>query len=218
MTALNGKLHGLEKIENEQKECETLVNLREHAREYHELLVKLSGDAENATKTLSFKSVKECREYYWLLRQLDICISLLEEHIKSLSEIIDIFTPIIQKTSTETIDVDIEKIRKWLKDLHELKRKYNEALLEIQRNNLFDILMSREEFGRSIKSFIGKIINLEDELKKLHDEIYKDLPSVLSGLLNKIIKPEEWYHIIKRFSNIYEKIKRESSPCRVVTS
>jgi DEAD/DEAH box helicase domain-containing protein len=219
MTALNGKLHGLEKIENEQKECETLVNLREHAREYDELLVKLLGDAENATKTLGFKNVEECKEYYWLLRQLDICISLLEERIKSLSEIVDIFTPMIQKTSMKMRDVDIEKICKWLKDLHELRRKYDEALLEIQRDNLFDILMSREEFGGSIKSFIGKIINLEDKLKKLYDEIYNNLPSVLSGLFNrKLIEPEEWYHINTRFNSIYEKIKRESSPCRVVTS
>jgi len=212
ISALDGKLSGLEPIKNETEECRTLINLRKYIEEYREQLAKLFDKAEYVVKSiledeLGFENVETCKEHYETLRKLDICVGFLEERTKKLSIFIDRFRSMLQNIPSDKNNEALKKLENWLKETSSLQKEYT-RLLDAQRNNQVP--------RTNLERLTMEVNNLEEGLKKICNDITKHAIPLLATLMNdEIIKPEvanQFYKYLIDFCDNY--IKRIQNPCK----
>ena len=212
MSALDGKLSGLEPVKDETDECEILANLRKQIEEYREQLAKLFDQAENVIKSileheLGFENVETCNQHYKTLRKLDICVDFLEERTKKLSAFTDRFKSMLQAIPSDKNNKELKRLENWLKETSTLQKKYFETL-NAHHNNLKPPL--------NVEEFIMKVNNLEEGLKKICEDISNHYLLTLSDLIRgRIMKREvaiQFDDFLRDFCK--NNIERIQNPCK----
>ena len=210
MSALDGKLSGLEPIKNETDECRALINLRKYIEEYHEQLAKLFDKAEDVIESilkgeLGFKSIEACKEHYETLRKLDICIDFVEERTKKLSAFIDGFRSILDGIPPDRSIDALNTLRNWLRGMNSLQKEYIRLLLNTRHDN--------QAININLEMLITDVDNLEKELKGGCTNILDHRFEILSTL-NKVDR--ERAHRIDKYLIDFcdEYIRSTQNPCK----
>jgi hypothetical protein len=210
MSALDGKLSGLEPIKSETEECRTLINLRKYIEEYHEQLAKLFNKAEDVIESilegeLGFKSIEACKEHFEILRKLDICIDFLEERTKKLSAFIDGFRSILDDIPPDRSIDALNTLKNWLRETNSLQKEYTRLLLNAQHNN--------QAISINLERLIMDVNNLEEKLKRKCTDILDHRFEILSTL-NKVDR-DRAHRIDKYLIDFCDNyIRSTQSPCK----